>query len=119
MRKDICIVQQKKEGVGFKTINLYIGGCPLKTHYINCLENNDAYYFEFNGESTPLKTTIKQALICEDWDVVTLQQASHYSAKIETYSPYIEYLTEYVKKYCPHAKFIFIKHGRMKMVARG
>ena len=40
----------------------------------------------------------------DEWDVVTLQQASHESAKFETYSPYIETLAAYVKKYCPHAK---------------
>jgi hypothetical protein len=33
-----------------------------------------------------------------------LQQASYASGKFETYTPYIEYLADYVKKYCPHAK---------------
>jgi hypothetical protein len=33
-----------------------------------------------------------------------LQQASHFSAHYETYTPYLENLLEYVKKYCPHSK---------------
>lgn len=94
----------KKEGDLFKTANLYISGCSLRTHYLNCLENNTNYTFEFNGENTGIHVSIKQALISDEWDVVTLQQASHFSAKFETYSPYIEYIADYVKKYCPHAK---------------
>ena len=94
----------KKDGMDFKTVNLYIGGCSLRAHYLNILENNDVYAFQFNGENTGLLVSIKQALISDDWDVITLQQASHYSAKEETYSPYIESLAEYARKYCPHAK---------------
>lgn len=94
----------KKEGEWFKTANLYIGGCSLRQHYINCLDDRAAYIYEFNGEYTGLLTSIKQALVSDEWDVVTLQQASHESAKFETYSPYLETLVEYVKKYCPHAK---------------
>lgn len=94
----------KKEGDFFKTVNLCIAGCSLRTHYLNCLENNSNYFFEFNGENTGIKVSIKQALISDEWDVVTLQQASYHSAKFETYFPYVEYLAEYIKKYCPHAK---------------
>ena len=25
----------KNEGVDMKTVNLYIGGCPLRSHYLN------------------------------------------------------------------------------------
>jgi hypothetical protein len=38
----------KNEGVDTKCVNLYIGGCSLKRHYINILENNAEYDFEFN-----------------------------------------------------------------------
>lgn len=94
----------KKEGEWFKTANLYIGGCSLRQHYINCLDDRMAYIYEFNGEYTGLLTSIKQALTSDEWDVVTLQQASLESGNFETYSPYIETLVEYVKKYCPKAK---------------
>ncbi len=94
----------KNLGEDFKAVNLYIGGCSLKTHYYNVLENNSTYQIQYNGDITGMLTTIKQGLMSDDWDVITLQQASHYSAKYETYSGYIEPLAEYVKKYCPNAK---------------
>ena len=94
----------KKEGEVFKTVNLYISGCSLETHYLNCLEDKMAYEFGFNGENTKLKTSIKQALTSDEWDIVTIQQASHFSPNYESYFPYVESIVEYVKKYCPNAK---------------
>lgn len=94
----------KHNGVAMKTVNLFIPGCPLKTHYINVLDDNVAYNFEFNGEPTGIQVSIRQALVSDNWDVVTLQQASTSSGKYETYSPYIQTVAEYVRKYCPHAK---------------
>ena len=49
----------KAAGTGIKTVNLYIGGCPLKTHSFNILEDQPAYAFEFNGENTGIKVSIK------------------------------------------------------------
>ena len=94
----------KKAGDTFKTVNLDIGGCSLRRHYLNSLEDKADYAFEYNGEDVGLKVSIKQLLISEEWDVITFQQASHLSAHYETYTPYLENLLEYVKKYCPHSK---------------
>ena len=80
----------KQDGTKMKTVNLYIGGCSLQKHYLNMLDDNVAYDFEFNGEGTGLKVSIRQALVSDDWDVITLQQASHLSGRYETYLPYIE-----------------------------
>lgn len=77
----------KHEGVELKTVNLYIGGCSLQRHYINMLDDNAAYDFEFNGEQTGIKVSIRQALASDDWEFITLQQASHFSGKYETYLP--------------------------------
>ena len=89
-----------------KTVNLYIGGCSLRTHYFNMLENNKKYEFQFNGEVTRLPVTIKDALMSDEWDYVTFQQASHYSPIWETYEPYLSELSAYVKRYAPQAKQI-------------
>ena len=94
----------KKEGDTFKTVNLDIGGCSLRRHYLNSLGDKADYAFEYNGDCPGLTVSIKQLLISDDWDVITLQQASHLSAHYETYTPYLENLLEYVKKYCPHSK---------------
>lgn len=96
----------KADGVNMKTVNLYIGGCPLNKHYINMLDDNADYSFEFNGESTGIKVSIRQALVSDNWDVITLQQVSSSSAKFESYTPYIEALAEYIRKYCPKAKIM-------------
>lgn len=94
----------KYEGVQIKTVNLFIGGCTLRTHYLNMLDDAQRYPFWFNGEATGLSVSIRQALISDDWDIITLQQASHQSFDYATYTPYLEELAKYVKKYCPHAK---------------
>lgn len=96
----------KQEGVYIKTANLVIGGCNLRTHYLNMLDDASAYLYEFNGELTGLKVSIRQALESDEWDVITLQQASMKSPFIESYTPYIEQLCAYVKRYCPHAKIM-------------
>ena len=94
----------KKAGDTFKTVNLDIGGCSLRRHYLNSLEDTADYAFEYNGDYPGLTVSIKQLLISDDWNVITLQQASHLSAHYETYTPYLENLVEYIKKYCPHSK---------------
>ncbi len=96
----------KQDGTELKTVNLYIGGCPLQKHYLNMLDDNAVYDFEFNGEKTGIKVSIRQALASDSWDFITLQQASPISGSYETYSPYIEELAAYVRKYCPHAKIL-------------
>ncbi|MBR5527651.1 MAG: DUF4886 domain-containing protein [Clostridia bacterium] len=97
----------KNAGVNIKTVNLYIGGCSLYTHYINALEDLKNYSLEFNGVTTGFKVSIKEALISDQFDMVTLQQASPFSFKTETYEPYMAFLIEYIRKYLPHTK-IFI-----------
>ncbi len=93
------------DGQTVKTVNLYIGGCPLQTHYYNILENNAAYDFQFNGESTRLKVNIKQVLMSDDWDAVTFQQVSQAAPHFATYEPYLSALADYVRTYLPHTKF--------------
>lgn len=95
-----------KEGVQLKCVNLYIGGCSLRRHYLNMLDDNVAYDFQFNGQSTGIKVSIRQALVSDNWDYITLQQASHDSAHFGTYTPDIEALSAYVRKYCPKTKLL-------------
>ena len=94
----------KHNGSDFKTANLYIGGCSLRTHYLNIIDGKTDYFFEFNGKNTGIQVSINQALASDDWDIITLQQVSSSSAKYETYTPYLEFIYEHVKKYCPKAK---------------
>lgn len=96
----------KGNGIDIKTVNLYIGGCPLSRHYANM--NNDAaeYDFEYNGERTGIKVSIKQALQSDIWDVVTLQQVSQESVDYETYQPYLSEIAACVKRHAPKAELM-------------
>ena len=94
----------KKEGVELKTVNLFIGGCPLRKHYLNMLDDNASYSFQFNGENTGIQVSLRQLLVSDEWDVITLQQASAHSWNYESYQPYLNALVSYVRKYCPKTK---------------
>ena len=85
-------------------VNLYLPGCSLKTHYDNISEDKAVYTLEFNGQSTGIKVSVKQALVSDDWDIVTLQQVSSASVKYESYQPYLKQLAEYVKKNSPDSE---------------
>ena len=91
-------------GVPCKAVNLYIGGCTLRTHYLNMLDDEQRYFFEFGGESTGLSVSIREAVRSDDWDIITLQQQSSNSCRYETFQPYLDELADYVHTYCPHAK---------------
>ena len=92
------------DGVDLKTFNLYIGGCPLSKHFRNMLSEQQAYTLEMNGTSTKFHVSLKEALLNREWDVITVQQASHLSMDYETYQPYLDELVAYIRKYVPKAK---------------
>lgn len=92
------------DGVELETYNLVIGGCPLSRHYRNMLSEKDAYALEINGKPTGFNVSLKEALLNRDWDVVTVQQASHFSFDYKTYQPYLNKLVEYIRLCVPQAK---------------
>ena len=94
----------EQDGTELMTVNLFIGGCSLQGHDQNMIEDNAAYDYERNGDATGIKISIRQALVSEDWDVVTLQQASHFSGHYHTYLPYIQALADCIRQYCPHTQ---------------
>ena len=91
-------------GEKLTVVNLYIGGCSLERHFRNMHSEERAYELQINGERSGFFVSLKEALLNRAWDVVTLQQASHYSPKYESYQPYLGELSAYVKKLCPGAK---------------
>lgn len=91
-------------GKNIKCVNLYIGGCTLRQHYLNLLDDEKSYKFEYNGSDTGIQISIKEALKSDEWDYVTIQQASHKSFDFDTYIPYIQKLKEYVETYSPKSK---------------
>lgn len=83
--------------------NMYIGGCSLEKHYNNAQNNIAEYAYRKVGEDgKKVETksyTLEMALQDESWDYVSLQQASGSSGIYETYTPYLPYLIEYVKRF--------------------
>lgn len=94
----------RKAGDCVTVVNLYIGGCTLARHYRNMLSGERAYELQVNGEATGFKVSLEEALLNREWDVITLQQASHESHSYESYQPYLGALAAYAKRLCPKAK---------------
>lgn len=101
------------EGENLDCANLYIGGCSLETHWNNAENDLPNYEYWYHGMVTYLdeaktqvrKSTIREALQEGGWDVITFQQASHFSGMYDTYQPYLERLAAYVRQYAPQAQF--------------
>lgn len=83
---------------------LSIGGSPLERHAGMALafekDHTDPTTLYSRGES------LQQALQSEDWDFVTIQQASIKSHDVETYRPYAEQLADIVHRYAPRAELL-------------
>ena len=94
----------KADGVNLNAFNLYIGGCPISQHFRNMLSEQDAYGFEINGVSTRTNISLKDGLLNREWDVITIQQASHESPYYDKYQPYLDRLVEYIRMCAPKAK---------------
>lgn len=114
----------RSAGVKLDVVTLFIGGCPLDLHYRNMLADRATYDLHFNGFATGFKTSISEALLSGNYDVVTIQQASHFSFKPETYTPYAEELYDYIKTCQPKAKVLIhqtwaYEDGSAKLASMG
>lgn len=95
----------KADDTDLTVFNMFIPGCPLRTHYMNMLSDAKAYILHFNGTPVPgLKFALKEILMSNEWDVITLQQSSTRSGDYKTYQPYLNALAEFVRKHAPQAK---------------
>lgn len=87
-----------------KVGNLYIGGCSIKLHYSNAINDAPAYDFSINDGSgwkvTP-NTKIGDALKSETWDWVAIQHGTQADGsshlELECYSC-LPALLEYIKE---------------------
>lgn len=90
-------------GYDLECHNIAIGGCSLERHWECFKSNKPEYFYELNAKYLRDISFI-EALTMQKYDVITLQQASHFSFKKETYVPYLENLYNEVKKLQPDAK---------------
>ena len=95
------------EAEGISTIigNMFIGGCSLERHVKNARDNAPAYAYRKIGTDGKKrekgKMSLEAVLADEDWDYVSLQQASPFSGMCETYEASLPELIEYVKARLP------------------
>ncbi|MBR3761255.1 MAG: DUF4886 domain-containing protein [Lachnospiraceae bacterium] len=94
----------KAAQIDMKVVNLTIGGCPLRLHFANSIENNRNYGMQLNGMASGFKVSIREALLSDEWDVVTIQQVSSASPRYETFQPYLNYMADYIRMHAPKAK---------------
>ena len=105
------------EGCDLFFANLYIGGCTLRRHAEN-LEKSAAdpafkpYRASFRGfapeTGLPAETdaSCNEVLARGDWDVVSVQQASHESWDYANYQPWGHAVVEAVRAACPRAEVV-------------
>ena len=98
-------IRQISDGTLFVR-NLYIGGCSLETHARNIENDRPAYEYQADAKALAM-TSIKSALLCEEWDIVSVQQVSSQSGIYESYFPYIDTVIAEIKKYRPNARIVF------------
>lgn len=93
------------EGISTIIGNMFIGGCSLERHVKNARENAPAYAYRKIGmdgkKREKGKMSLEAVLADEDWDYVSLQQASPFSGMYETYETSLPELIEYVKARLP------------------
>lgn len=94
----------------------YIGGCSLERHWNNVVtsrENPEARQYGVDawvptpahGIANVHRVESINALVEKDcWDIVTVQQASHFSWNPATYQPFGDNLVGYVREKAPHAE---------------
>ncbi len=117
--KNFPAIVRDIEGLDLVLGSAYIGGCSLETHWRNLdaiLQNPDAPEKEayllnvWNSENPEnnweCRGTVKQLLEAEDWDIISIQQASHCSSFSETYQPWADQLLDYLHRTAPRAKVV-------------
>ena len=91
--------------------NAYIGGCSIDRHYTNLVKDSALYaYRKVVGgvRSEHKKWTLKQIIRDEQWDIISLQQASQLSGVFDSYKnlPTFKRLVEsYVTNF--HVEFVW------------
>lgn len=101
------------EAAGMEIVigNLYIGGCTLQRHWTNAEDSLAAYRYRKIGTDGHMeqfdKTTLATALKDEQWDYVSLQQASGVSGVSSTYEPFLTQLISFVRLYAPHSRIVW------------
>lgn len=103
----------KSDGIPVIIGNAYIGGCPLERHVDNSRTGKAEYaYRKIGGDGIRREeknVTLDRILSDEQWDYVSLQQASPLSGIYDSYSEWLPELYSYVKSHVP-SDAVFMLH---------
>jgi len=79
------------------------GGCELHRHW-NYIQNEecDGVYKMYQDR----RFSMKEILEREKWDIVSIQQASHFSWRAESFQPFADHICDYVRKHAPQAEIV-------------
>ena len=69
-------------GKDVQTVNLYIGGCSMETHWNNIVNEAPLYMYQKNGQLSDRYVSIQEALDEQEWDIITCQQRGHIVALV-------------------------------------
>lgn len=101
----------KSAGVKFHVGMMYIPACTLETHYNNWKSSSSTYvYYKNAGNGWEQKDSqsIPNVVSADNWDVVCFHQASHYSGKLATITPYLPNLLNMTEQVLPKAKIAYL-----------
>lgn len=101
-------IVESVEGCEIAVDQAYIGGCPFEKHLrlarLHEAEPLNPEGVPYPGKEEGSRFGLKEMLLQEDWDVVTVQQFSGHSFLPETFRPAAKELCEYVRQYRPKAE---------------
>src|SRR5262245_32903143 len=80
-----------------------VGGASMEVHWTK-IQANEKDPKDVKGLYTA--RSLRDVLKTDDWDFVTIQQASIKSHDIDTYRPFAEQLQKYVKTHAPKAELL-------------
>lgn len=89
-------------GCNLKLDRANIGGCSFQRHWQEHLksEANSSYKPYYN------KFTLKEKLLSEKWDIITIQQVSYASWQKKTFQPYADNLIKLIRECVPSAEIV-------------
>ena len=101
-------------GLKLDIASLYIGGCSLERHWKNVVASTNAAFRPYRFDRTACgkkvvvkgKANIPDALALDKWDVVTIQQASHFSWQLSTFQPFGDSLVAKIRELAPQARIV-------------
>lgn len=94
--------------------NMYIGGCSLEKHHANSINNSSNYSYRKIIDGVKITTpnyNLIDAISDEEWDYISLQQVSPHSGQYESFFPYINHLTQFVKEHSTNPDMEIVLHA--------